>query len=501
MPIWEYKQAVDCDFLPPEPAPENPVTIRPYLLPIALLAPLVAAGCVSGAPRSLPDPTSRPIPAAATITPETVVEGTLESAVRRALAGNPGIERARARIEAADAAQRIAGATRLPRVDFGAEATHTDNPVYAFMNQLNAGDWSPSSDPNDPDATGHLRLGLHVTQSLYDGGRRAAGRRSAALYASRARVGEEIVERELAAAVANAWLGAWRSESRLKVAQATVEWAEGALEHARVRQEEGALLRADVLSLEVRLAEAREEMIAARGARARGVEALRRLRAIDGAEPDFTVDPSPCFGDPFSFTVSDEHPELRAANLAVEAAREQLSAARGSRRPTIDLFASGMLEGDESLGNLDAESYLAGVRLSWNLLDGGARSGEEDRARAAVREAAAERDEIRLRIEYDVRSAELAGDEARARRATSETALAQAQEAMRVVHARYDGGAATITRLLEAETAMSAAAARAVDARHDELRSEVEGRRAAGLLPLPLGLETTIRDPNDGDDR
>ena len=71
--------------------------------------------------------------------------------------------------------------------------------------------------------------------------------------------------------------------------------------------------------------------------------------------------------------------------------------------------------------------------------------------------------------------------EARKRLEVSLTTTAQAEEALRLIAARYENGAATITEYLDAEVALTGARVRHVSARYDVERATADIRRALGI--------------------
>ena len=413
----------------------------------------------------------------------------LEEAVGRALRDNPSLREAAARIDAARASERASRAAWLPRVGFASELTYTDNPVMAFMGDLNAGEWDPGADPNDPEATSHLRLGLALSTLLYDGGQRSAARRSAELASQVAVLQSAIAERELGAAAVSAWLAVHEAQARLELAQSSLVWTERELEAARLREREGAGLASDALSLEVRRSQAEEAVIRAGNARRLALEGLRRLV---GAAPDEPVEvspvpetwPIPPMVEPSIERALAGRDELGTAARSIEMAQEGIRAASRTNRPRVSFIANGWLDGGDPILEVDRGSWLAGLSLDWSLFDGGARGARTEVARARMREAMARLDGLQQQVIEEIRRAALMQEDALARLTSTEAAVRSAGEALRLVELEYAEGAATIARELEAEAALSAARARHVSARFDALRARVELRRTHGLRPL-----------------
>jgi outer membrane protein TolC len=85
-----------------------------------------------------------------------------------------------------------------------------------------------------------------------------------------------------------------------------------------------------------------------------------------------------------------------------------------------------------------------------------------------------------LAVQLDVKRAWLRRDEARARQDVAGAAVGQAEESLRLVRDQYEGGAATVTRYLEAELMATQARMRATQARYDLRKAEAELERALG---------------------
>ena len=78
--------------------------------------------------------------------------------------------------------------------------------------------------------------------------------------------------------------------------------------------------------------------------------------------------------------------------------------------------------------------------------------------------------------------------EARQRDTVSQTGLAAADAALRLVEEQYRAGTVTVTRYLEAESARSTAQARAIATRYDVRRAEAALQKAIGAWADDEGL-------------
>lgn len=403
---------------------------------------------------------------------------TFEQALAHALTNSPDARIAGQRIAAARAGIQAADALVWPRVQFQSGYTWTDNPMLAFGAILNQRAFSPALDFNDVPDTDNLNVRGVVTVPLYAGGQIRASRTGARAGAEAARWEAEVVRNTLAYEVARAFHSVAKTRAFVGATEAAVHAFEQNLALARKRHQAGTLLKADLLDVEVRLAQAREDAVRARNARELAVRALRNLLGLE--EPAFEVSEQipevilPAAEAPV------HRPELDALEQRLRAAEAGLRGARGGRLPRVSAFGSADYDrGWETDG--DGGSYAVGALLQWNLWD-----GHETRARVAQAQAELETIEeaarkTRLAIGLEVEQARLNLEEADRRLEVTETAVALATESVTLTRARFEQGLALATQLIDAETALTGARVRRAEAESDRRIAVAALRKALGL--------------------
>lgn len=415
----------------------------------------------------------------------------LEECIRAALAENPQAAAAAARAGAARAAIRQAESAMWPVVSLSGGYSRTDNPPQAFMMSLNqrALDMSdPAFDANRPDDIGNARFGVGAKMRVLDFGRRANDRRTAVSAAGAQAEMLAAVQNDLVHEVTRGYYAVLQAQTFVAVQQDQVRSLEESRRVARARMDRGAAVKSDVLSIEVRLAQAQEDSIRARNGVGLAVAALNTAIGRDLA-PEAGLDAVPPSQAPdLPAEPAEEsaggHPAVRAAELAVAARRSALARARADRRPAVSAFG----EFDWDSGDLSdfQDSYYAGVMAEWDIFDGFRRS-------AAIREAgenlaAAEADARRARdgVKLDRRQALLQARDARERWTVMAKNIESADEALRMTRARYEQGAADIPELLNAELGLAAIRSRRAAALYDYLTALSSIGRAKGEL-APAG--------------
>lgn len=404
---------------------------------------------------------------------------TFESAIAQALRQNPDVRLARQRVAAAQAGLEQANAAFMPRVQFQSGYARTDNPVSVFGYALNQRSFSSSLNFNDvPDADNLNVKGL-VTVPLYAGGRNVAGRKAAQANTRAAKQDAEAVRNALAFEAARAFLSILKTRDFIRATRAGVNSFEHNLAIATKRLEGGTLLKSDVLDVEVRLAQAREDWVRARNAHELAKRVLRNLLGLEQGEIEIT-DSAPAATTPESGDFS-QRPELAASYHRQHAAQAEVRGARGGFFPRVNAFGSA----DYDYGwrfDGGGKSYTGGVMLQWDWWDGNLTRARVREARANWETTQEEERKLRLALDLEVQQAKLALNEATERLAVTQKVISQAAESVEMTRARFEQGLAISTQLIDAETALVGARVRRAEAEADQ-RIAVAALRKALALP------------------
>lgn len=412
---------------------------------------------------------------------------TLEEAVALALAQNPDARAAVERIGTAEARLGEARAAFYPRVDARIGFERTDNPAQAFAMILNQRRFSFDLNFNDPGPTQNVRPEIFGALSVFRGGQDYFRQQAASLGVEAAKLERLAVRNVLTDAVVGAFYALVAAPQQRETAHASVEAVTSALTQARTRQAAGTALKSDVLSLEVRLAEARETELRAANAVELARAGLRTLLALP-ADEGLTVAPEgepPGLALPASLPEARERavaarPELAAATRQVAMREREVSAERAEYLPRIDVVGGYANDSSNFQLTHENDSWAVGASAQINVFSG---FRTRERVRAAERQLAEARElerRLRLEVEREAETAYLIDAEARQRVEVSAAAVASAEDALRLVNEQYAAGTVTVTRYLEAEAARSAARSRAIAARYD-------ARRAAAALLKAVG--------------
>lgn len=409
----------------------------------------------------------------------------LDEAIDLAFAQNPDLAAAAARIGQAEARVVEAEASFYPKVTARMEYSYSNNPAIAFSNVVAQRRFNFGMNINQPGWISNFRPEVMGAINLYRGGQDAALKRAAELGVEAAELERSALRNRLAAAVTAAYYAVLSAPRQAEVARQSVETVARELEHTRARVAEGMALKADVLSLEVRATEAYESELRARNAMELSRSALKTLLGSSDL-PEFreieVPDPSGEAAFPKLLDQAlSQRPEMQAAAHQVHIREQELEAAKGAHLPRVDAYA-GYGQNSRSPGDFsfNRDNGAIGISAEVDIYSGGAVTARISQAELRVTEAQAVQERTRLEIEDELRQAHLNLNEALQRLKVAEAGADSAEEALRLVNEQYHGGAATVTRYLEAETGRASAALRAILARYETRVAEAQLRKALG---------------------
>jgi len=317
-----------------------------------------------------------------------------------------------------------------------------------------------------------------VTMPLYAGGRNVAARDAATANTKAARQSAEATRNTLAFEVARTFHTVLKTREFIKATEAGVSDFETNAAFAAKRFNAGTLLRPDVLDVEVRLAQAREDLVRARNANALSLRALRNLLGIE--QGDFTiVESAPAAAIPKEGDFSGR-PELAASRFREEAAQADLRRAASGYKPRVSAFGSVDYDYGPRTGG-DGTSYTAGVFLQWDLWDGFSTRAKRSEAKANLDGTREEDRKLRLALDLELEQARIALREATERLAVTEKVIDQASESVTLIRARFDQGLASTTQLIDSDTALIGARVRRAEAEADQRIAIAALRKALGL--------------------
>ncbi len=416
---------------------------------------------------------------------------TVRQAVDLALAKNGAVESAGEGTKASQT--RIAGArgALLPRIQYTESWQRSNNPVFVFSSLLTQHQFGPENFDintlNRPPALNNFQSQVWLDQNVWDNGYRRSQIKSAEIGNSVSAEDERRVRMQTVAGVVRGYYNALLATESLTVAEQATKSAEADLERARNRRQAGVATDADVLSIQVHLASMEEQRIRraadleiARAAlnQAMGLpldskfELASRLKtasAPEGGAQELERD------------AGTLRPEARQASLSAQLAETQRTAARSALWPEV--FARVGFEADrQDFYDKGGASWFASAGFRWNLFTGLSDRAKIRESEHAVLAAAAQRRYVESAAKLDARRAWLDLNAAQSRIDVAQSAVAMADENLRIIKNRYEAGLTDVTELLRTETALLETKTRYLEAVQDQRLAVVQVELAAGRL-------------------
>lgn len=398
----------------------------------------------------------------------------LLDAADSALATHPSVLAARARVDGADAGSDAARAWYLPSVVGSSSLTRFQEPMVVAP--LHGFD--PRFPPDFNRTLVQSQLGAEYT--LFDGGARGSGVRNADAMRGAARAGERSTVEELLESVANAYVTVLSSRDVRAAADKQVAALDAERRRAGQRLQEGTAAQVEVLRAEAALQDARAQQSTAVAQVGLSERSLARLMGVDPAAVSGQPLADVAVGTIGTPADSVEDPRVVVARRTLDAARARLGQQRAGRLPTLK--ASGALLNFGSAAGDYTTEWQGGVKVSWPLFTGGARTAAIHKAEADVRVAEDQLEQTRLAVENALDGARTSLVEAQGRVEALQASVAQWQEVARIEALSLETGAGVQQDFLRAEARLFGAQAGYARARYDVVLAHIRMARTQGTL-------------------
>ncbi|MCP5274526.1 MAG: TolC family protein [Burkholderiales bacterium] len=414
---------------------------------------------------------------------------TLNQAIDFALNNNPDLQIAIERIKQAEARLGMALAAFYPQISARASYEHSNNPAQVFAMIVAQRDFDVNSiqNINSPGYRQNFRPEIIGTLSLFRGGQDFQKSKAAELGIDAAEFERSTVRNALVEAVTVSYYAYLSALEAKKVAQDSIDAISSELNQTRLRFEAGTALKSEVLSLDVKLAEAKNAEIRAVNSVELSKTSMANLLGLQNAQSfsiastsGLTVPHLPASFDVLLELAMAERPEVQAAARQVEISKRELKAELGAYLPKADAFVSYGQNSQSPGFSGQKDNVTVGVAVEMNLFSG---FSTKQRVSAAERKVAEMREterKTRLAIEQEVKIAFLRLEEALARLRVTEVSVRSAEEALRLVNEERRAGMATVTRYIESEVARNNAQSNLVAAHYDALSAEIALKKAVG---------------------
>ena len=493
----------------------------PVPLPEALLGP-EAAGAVPGPPPGSAPLPPLALPEAGDLRPGQLHALSLEQSLAIGFANSPGLQARREAVAAALAELQSQMGTYWPRISAYA-AGGTDQSSTSFFSPTGTGTLFPPASPFfippggrgsfNSNANG-LSGGLGLRYDLLDLARSPKTRAALAQLRS-ARLDYADALRRLQLSLSESYYQLQRADQLVRIREAVVSNDLLILQDSLDLKQAGLVPRLDVLRRQAIEADGQEQLIAALAERA---VARRRLAALLNLPPQLT----PIASDPIrlqprwpldleaSLLASyRDNPELEALLATREALLRQKDAVAAGLLPRLSLFA-GAGAGASNANNWNVRvadggccgatvptslntygtDWSVGLAVNWLLFDAGTTRGQAlalaRRGAAVAQQYAAQRNDIRLRIEQ----AFLGHEASLARLVAARRGVTASLEAFQDARLRYQAGLSSEVDLSNTQERLIASLVQRLEATVNVNITYAQLLRE--LLPMPTDPEAPV---------
>ncbi|MDT0690954.1 TolC family protein [Salegentibacter sp. F188] len=381
-----------------------------------------------------------------------------EEVLERVQENNSQLKISQQEFLAARAQYRQTNLVFLPNISVSHTGMTTNNPLMAFGSKLNQESVTQSDfDParlNDPDRIDNFATKVEVQQPLInlDGfwQRGAAKHKMEATELQNLRTGDAMeLETE------KAYMQLQLAHKTVTVLEQALETAQANLRLAESNFKQGYLQRSDVLAVEVRVTEVNNQL---QYARSNVKNASDYLMFLMGDSIDVVLIPKDSLTVEMNPVTTSELPgdraDIIAMELAAKARKKMYTASKMTFLPHLNAFGSYELYDDEIFQG-DANGYMAGVALTWDIFDGSKRIGKTQQSKAEFKQAELELERHLQQSQMELNRATRALQDAENKLHLTQLVLEQSEEALRIRNNRYEQGLEKTTDLLGAETLFS----------------------------------------------
>ena len=301
-----------------------------------------------------------------------------------------------------------------------------------------------------------------LTVPLYTGGQLEGAIDTARYQLNQADLNLENTRQQVRYQAAEAYANLLHRENLVRISKAAVEMGNAQLRFISDQYSEGYVPKADVLMMQVRLANYRQSLVSAEGA---AKVARSTLARVVGLPQEMELHPADVFTyEPYPEALEEceayalgHRPDGLAAEYAVKAARGQEKQARAGSLPKVTGTAGRSISSNQPFGSERGSSWQAGIGITWSIFDSGVTSANVHQAQAVTAQYEKQAEGVKKTICLETRSAYLNMKTAEENIQTAATAVEQAEESYMIAQVRYEEGVDILLSVTDAQERLTQA--------------------------------------------
>lgn len=364
------------------------------------------------------------------------------------------------KVDKAQADYLQSSAVFLPRISASYTATRTTNPLMAFGSKLNQevltqNDFNPDL-LNAPDAINNFATVISVEQPLINVDQ-FYERRAAKLKLNATELQGQRLKDYMHLETRQAYMQLQMAYKQYDVIELARNTAESHHENAVNFLEEGLIQKAEVLDVKIRVSELENQLVKVQSQIENASDFLKLVIQSDEEKtfkPTQELTLNADLNELSTAKVKADRADIQAMHYGVEAHEKMLKSSQMRYLPSLNAFGSYELYDDEFF-QAEANGYVVGAQLKWNIFEGAQRIGKIKAQKAEVKIAEMElqnyKDEAKLALQKAKRDYKDALNEVE----TTATSVKQAKESLRIKKDRFAEGLEKSTEVLDAEAKFS----------------------------------------------
>jgi outer membrane protein TolC len=326
---------------------------------------------------------------------------------------------------------------------------------------------------------------LTLSLPIYSGGKLESQIDQAKLNLQVADLNVEAIKQQLKQSITTYYFNVLQSRNEWNVSQETVDNYSNHLKNVRLQYDVGMVAKSDVLASEVSLANAQNTLIKAANNYELAIATLNNAMSLPldselQLEENLTHEKYTVSLEECTQYALEHRPEMAEYQAKITSALDDIKIAQSGRLPSVSFVATQDWYDNELPGSGNSNWYV-GLTASQSIFDSGLTKSKIKQAQSGLDATREEARQKRDTILLEVRQYYLSMQEADKRIETSQVAVKQAQENLRIAEIRYNAGVGTNLDVLDAVLSLNEAKMNYIQAGYDYDTNKAQLDRAMGV--------------------
>lgn len=439
---------------------------------------------------------------------------TLQDSIKLALANDEQIAAALADTKSArwnlSSARRSAG----PTINWSSQAYKIGGRDYRSYNETHDDFGNDGMDVYDEEGNyrGHISgspayhntfaNNFSVSIPIYTGGQLEGAIKTRGYQLNAADLTLENTKQTIRYQTIAAYYEVLQNQNLLNVAESAVRMAAEQLNIIQIQFEEGVVAKADVLQMQVQLANYRQNLVTNIGSLQVSKETLLNTIGLP-EDTDIEIVDNLVY-EPFSYSLEEcleyaleNRPDGAAALYNVKQAEAQIDAAKAGKRPKVSGVASKYIAANGAFQQDRNANWNFGLQLNWDVFDNNVTKANVNAAQAAVESAQANFASVEKSIRLQTRSAYTQMKAAEENIRSTAIAINQAEESLAIANIRYEEGVDILLNVTNAQEKLTQARTNYFTALYQYNIYKAQLEKAIGI-PVDINIPRYVETAEEG---